>query len=386
VEPVVELNTLLFGSLLMCVPFVLSQSGQPRTKALEEAASLIQKGDLAAAEEFLQSLLKQTSDDALALNLLGVVRLQQHQSKEAAELFEAAIRTGRKLAGPHINLALVYGENRPLEAIGQIEAALKISPGNGQAASLLRQIVRESAGKAMQAGKKDSATDILKAARSILPNDPELLYDSGFLAYECDSYQDADRYLTEALKLRRDYPEATYALARTYLAENEADAAEHEMQTYLAARPEDATAQYGLGYILMAEQKVKDAKIAFERSNALRPEQTESTYQLGEIALQEGQNEVAEADFKKVLARDPHHAGALTELAILAYRQGKYDDAKAGLERAIASAPQYQKAHYYYALTLAKLGQKTDAEREFAVSRTLQKQHGGGHQLLATQP
>ena len=109
-------------------------------------------------------------------------------------------------------------------------------------------------------------------------------------------------------------------------------------------------------------------------------------FQLGEIALEQGEAEKAQGDFNSVLARDPHHGGALTEVGVLAYRAAKYDEAKADLERAIESAPGYQKAHYYYALTLSRLGQKEQAEREFAVAKSLQKEHGGEHHLMAAQP
>ena len=88
----------------------------------------------------------------------------------------------------------------------------------------------------------------------------------------------------------------------------------------------------------------------------------------------------------KVLARDPHHGGALTDMGILAYRAARYDEAKVDLATAIESAPEYQKAHYYYALTLSRLGRKPEAEREFALAKTLQKEHGGEHPLRAAQP
>jgi len=353
---------------------------------LQHAAALIQRGDLSAAENELAALLNQAPDDPLALNLLGLLRLQQHNFDEAAKLFQKAIQPGHKIAGPHINLAIVYGANRPFEAIAQLGEALAIAPGNEQAISALRQIAKDSSLAAMQKGEKDQAINVLLKAQTILPHDPELLYDSGLIEFECGSYGDADRSLTEALKLRSDYPQARYALARAYLAESLAKPAEDEMRKYLAERPNDATAQYGLGYILMAEQQVDEAKTAFQKSLALQPNQTESIYQLGEIASQQGQTDSARDDYHKVIALDPHHGGALTGLGVLAYRAGHYDEAKAQLEQAIAAAPTYQKAHYYYALTLSRLGQKSEADHEFTVARSLQKEHGGEHHLLAAQP
>lgn len=359
---------------------------EARVESLQRAAALIAQHDLTSAEKTLQPLLNQTSGDPLALNLLGVLRMQQGRRAEAENVFEEAIRSGHKIVGPHINLAVLYGADRPLEAIAELKEALTIAPGNGEAESALRQIAKDSAAAAMRAQDKDKALAILVKTRQALPRDAEVLYELGFIAFECGLYHDAEDSLAAALKIRPSYPEAMYALARTYLADNRAKAAEDEMRAYLAAKPEDASAEYGLGYILMAEQRLGEAKEAFEKSLAMQPEQTESVFQLGEIALQNGENDKASEQFSKVLARDPRHGGALTEVGVLAYRASKYEQAKTDLEKAVASAPSYQKAHYYYALTLSKLGQKADAEREFTIAKGLQKEHGAEFRLAATQP
>ena len=365
----------------------MAQKGEPesgtRVRQLQQAAKLIEARDFAAAESALRPLLDSQPGDPIALDLLGVIRMQQQNPAEAEALFKQAIASGHGIAGPHINLAVLYGADRPFEALAELQAALKLAPGDAQAESAVRKVAKDAALKAMRAGQKQHAVSILLKAREVLPHDPELLYEFGMAALDAALYRDAQQSLEEALKLKPDKNEAIYALARVYLAENMATAAEEEMRKYLAAKPEDASAQYGLGYILVAEQKIDEAKIAFEKSIALQPNQTESVFQLGEIDSEQGNRDAAREQFSKVLARDPRHAGALTGIAILAYREGKYDEAKTGFEQAIASAPFYQKAHYYYALTLAKLGNKTDADREFQIARSLQKSHGAQQALGA---
>jgi tetratricopeptide (TPR) repeat protein len=279
-------------------------------------------------------------------------------------------------AGPHIELAASYGSARPLDAIAELNTALKLSPNNKQARDLLRAIAREAALNTMRAGDPQHAFALLVKAHDILPRDPELLYESGFAALEAELYKEAQQLLEETLRVNPTYKDARYALARVYLAENWGPEAEDQMRKYIAAEPTDATAEYGLGYVLVAEQKLDDAKVAFEKSIELQPNQTESLYQLGEIALEQGRLSEARDYFTKVLARDPRHGGALSGIGILAYRAAKYDEACADLERAIAAVPNYQKAHYYYALALSRVGKKADAEREFEISRSLQKHHG----------
>ncbi|MBV9302709.1 MAG: tetratricopeptide repeat protein [Acidobacteriaceae bacterium] len=365
--------------------FALSGRTDDRIEALERAADLIAHHELASADALLQKLLNQAPDDAFALNLLGFVRLEQQKRDLAEALFRKSIRADPRIPGPHINLAILYGANRPFDAIEELRDALRLSAGNAQAESLLRQIAKESALQAMRSGDKEKALAILMRAREANARDQELLYELGFVELEFGAYQDAQQSLEEALRSKPDYCDAMYALARTYLSENRAGQAEELMRKYLAAKPNDATAHYGLGYILMAEQKLEEAKAAFQKSLVLQPEQTESLFQLGEIAMEQGGEGSAREDFTKVLARDPKHGGALTDLGILAYRAGRYNEARTYLERAITSTPSYQKAHYYYALTLAKTGDKTKADREFEISRSLQKTHTANARLELTE-
>jgi Tfp pilus assembly protein PilF len=302
----------------------------------------------------------------ISFAIFGFALLLSAQDTRAADLDRA---------GAHINLAVRYGTARPLDAFVELEAALKLSPANKQAEDLLRTIARQAALNAMKAGDPRQALALLLKAHEILPRDPELLYESGFAAFQAELYKDAQQLLEETLRVAPTYKDARYALARVYLAENRGPEAEDQMRKYIAAAPSDATAEYGLGYVLVAEQKLDDAKAAFEQSIKLQPNQTESLYQLGEIALEQSRASEAQNYFAKVIARDPHHGGALTGIGVIAYRAGEYDQACKEFERAIAAAPDYQKAHYYYALSLSRLGRKPEAEREFEISRSLQKHH-----------
>lgn len=344
-----------------------------RVRALEHAATLIQHAELTEAESVLKPFVSEPSDDAVALNLMGLIRMQQGNGAEAEKFFERATATGRKVVGPYVNLAMLRATDQPLDALKDLQTALAIAPTNGQARELVRKIARESTARALSNHNKDEAVAIAVEARRILPEDPEILYDFGMVGFEAELYKDAQAALEEALRGRQDYAEAHYALARVYLNQGLAQQAEQEMRRYLVLRPQDASAEYGLGYVLMAEQKLDEAKQAFEESLKLQPQQTESLFQLGEIAMEHGETEAAHGFFVRVVSSDAHHGGALTELGVIAFKSAKYDEAKGDLQQAVAAAPNYQKAHYYYALTLSKMGEKERAAGEFALAKQLQQ-------------
>jgi Tfp pilus assembly protein PilF len=341
--------------------------------ALQEAARRIEARDASGAEAALKPLLDASPDDPIALNLLGLIRLQQGSPSQAEELFHRAIAKGPHLPGPHVNLAMLYGTARAEDAITELCKALEIAPGDSQAPVLLRTVARSAAAAASRSGDKEHALALLLRAKQALPHDPDLLVDTALAAMDDNLYPDGEQYLREALEVRPDFPKATYALARAYLAQSKMQPAEEQMRKYLRSKPDDATAEYGLGFILVNEQKVDEARAAFEKSLALEPQQTESLFQLGEISMQKGEADRAGDEFRKVLARDPRHAGALTEVGVLAFRAENLSEAQGNLERAIALAPAYYKAHYYYALTLKKLGRQEESQREFQVATGLQK-------------
>ena len=345
-----------------------------RVRTLEQAAAYLQRGDAAGAESLLRPLLDSSPNDAVALNLEGLVETQKHDEREAERLFRRAIAESRdKLPGPHVNLALLDATSRPLDALSELHAALAIKPDDKQAQELVRSISKQAALNAMQSGDNSQALEMLTRARQELPHDPEISFNLGMVLYRCGANGDAETALRQALEQRPGDSEAIYALARVYLAESKPGPAEEKMREYLRSHPKDATAQYGLGYILVAEQKIPEAKAAFEESLALQPNQTESLFQLGEIALAEGENAMAQQKLGEVLRRDPHHGGALTDMGLLSFKDSDYGRAKEQLEQAILSAPTYQKAHYYLALTLFRMGDKTAASREFNTAKALQK-------------
>jgi tetratricopeptide (TPR) repeat protein len=364
---------LVLGLACLAGAATQTQDQTARIATLQEVAKLIEAGDLGDAEAALKPLTDKSPADPIALNLLGVVRVQEDRKGQAEDLFHRAIAAGPYLPGPHINLARLYGKERAEDAMAELGKALEIAPADDDAVALLRDIARSAASEAARSGDNERAVAILLAAHKVAPHDADLLVDTALAAMDNGLWADGEKYLVQALSIRPDFPRATYALARAYLGQSKNQPAEEQMRKYLAAKPDDATAQYGLGFILTAEQKTDEARAAFEKSIALQPQQTESFFQLGEIAVQQGKRDEAKEDFQKVLERDPRHAGALTETGILEFRAGNLAEARSTLQQATTLAPSYYKAHYYYALTLKKLGDAEAAEREFRIATDLQK-------------
>jgi tetratricopeptide (TPR) repeat protein len=248
--------------------------------------------------------------------------------------------------------------------LGASEAILKQHPNDSQAQQAEVTAAIAAALKAKSAGRNEDALAFLLRAKYWVPDDPELLLDTGIQEESMQLYKDADATLSEARRLRPDHLKTLYAIARVKMDLGQIQASEEAWREYLDKRPDDASAHYGYGVLLQMLQRSEDARAQFLKSVELSPQQAESYYRLGELARESGNMQQAKGYYEQALAHAPKHAGALTGLAILAYQAHQYEEAEAELEKAIAASPDFQTAHYYHGLTLAKLGMKKESQAE----------------------
>jgi tetratricopeptide (TPR) repeat protein len=252
--------------------------------------------------------------------------------------------------------------------LNAFEAALKQQPSDPAARKGEIDAAVSAALDAKRAGHDEQALSFLLRAKYWVPDDPELLLDTGIQEESLKLYKDADASLAEAHRLRPGDTKTLYAIARVKMDLTQTQASEEAWRAYLEQRPDDASAHYGYGMLLQMLQRMDAARMQFQKSIELSPQQVESYYRLGEIARDAGDALQAEKYYEEALSHGPSHAGALTGLAILAYHAHRYDEAESELERAIATAPDFQTARYYHGLTLAKLGRKQESEKELAVA------------------
>lgn len=286
----------------------------------------------------------------------------------------------RRFPGVAIFLLLLFGgggfagaqTGAPADAqsaqMDSYEAALKANPKDAAARKGEVDTAIQEALAARRSGNNELALAFLLRGKYWVPDDPELLLDTGVQEESMKLAHDADATLAEAQRLRPGDLKTLYAIARVKMDLSQTEASEAAWKAYLSQRPEDASAHYGYGLLLQMLQRRDEAKAQFQKSVELMPRQAESYYRLGEIAREAGELQQAEQYYKQALANDAKHAGALTGLAMIAYRQKQYDEAEGYLEEAVKDAPNFQTARYYHGLTLAKLGRKDESEKELAIS------------------
>lgn len=318
-------------------------SGQtpPAEGTLDQVHLLVKEHQLQKANELLSELVRRDPGNETALVELGQVQLTQGLNDDALNSFESVLKNNP--------------DSVPARE-GEVSAATKAALAD------------------RKAGVKDSALLYLVRARNFVPDSPELLLDFGVQAEGLRIFRDADQALTRAHELAPQDLRILYALAHVELDEQKMPEAEANLRAYLKVRPDDATAHYGLGHLLHLLQRDDEATAELQRSSALQPRQTGSYYELGEIALEQNKYDEARSYYEKVIEFAPNHGGALTGMGILAFRAKDYLTAEKYLQNAITYASDYPTAHHYYALVLARLGRKDEAEKESELATSLNEQ------------
>ena len=358
-----------------------SPAGSRNIPLVKDAAKALAAGNLQLADTDLQLILTVNPRDVHALNLLGILRVQQQREAEAERLFKQAIEIKPDFAGAHASLGRLYIETgRPEVAIPQLQEALRLDALRTDIRDSLLSLLRTEAREALRARNPEKALAALLQARQVSANDPDVEYELGMVALQMSLFPDAIDALQNVLALRSQDLLALYGLGRANIGFAKFPEAKECFTRYIQERPDDASGHYALGLALESLQENEQARRQFEQSISLRPVQTEAYFQLGRMDLEENKLESAAGHFQTVLQRDPKHAGGLIGMGRVAFQRKNYEEAADFLRRAIAGDAPLREAHYYLGLTYARLGRKEESEQEMQIASRLEHEEVEQHQ------
>ena len=417
--------------LVLCV---LAVAACAQTSHIEIAAQLLTNGDTAQAEVEARKALQSPSTRALALAMLGTIRLQQGKTEESTKFLEQALALNPRLLGARTTLGNAYAfSNKPDLAAKCFREVLKVDPSNFAArfdlfkleasrrnfqqsldvgAPIMSQLLESDEALVVLAsdygalGKKEQLADLVAHWQKLPQPEDQAALDFGntLLVYGMKSeatevfqgeearlgprpspplalklgnaflslglLDEAERNAQRALSLAPDCVACYQTLAQISVRH---DNSEKALAYLVAARkraPEDPEVLFEFGKVCLERNLVDDALSALSKAVELQPDNDSYVYALGSANVGGGHLPDALALFQRLLQKHPHDASLTYAIGAVYYLQAKYSDAEASLKESLAVQPNQVAASYYLALTYDAIG---DDDRAIPVFRELLK-------------
>jgi tetratricopeptide (TPR) repeat protein len=164
---------------------------------LQKAAQSLQNRDFATVEMVLGSLLGGDPEDANALHLLGVTRVQQGRPQEALPLLLRSIAANPAHALTHFNLGKVLVLlGRDPEAVEAFRAVLQLQ--------IVPAAQLELGSALHRVGKTGDAEPVLRAAAVSTPGDPTVKLALGAVLLDLNRFGEAIAILNDGLAVAPD--------------------------------------------------------------------------------------------------------------------------------------------------------------------------------------
>jgi len=309
--------------------------------ALKEAESLLQKQQYPQAEEKLQILVTQQSENTQAWFDLGFAQSHQGKTTEAIASYKKATQLDPKWFEAQQNLGLALAKSGDLSAAAAaLKTAVTLKPivGGQQALAAawlsLAQVTEESQ-------QQDSLAAYQKAAE-LDPANPDAQLGIARMAERSGNTAAAEQqYLKLAAAGNNDSIERLISL---YLKQKRFSDAETWLQKYLTANPQNTAAQLQLGKLQAAEGKTQEAITTLDRLYKSSPD-PKVARDLVALYLETKQYPAAADLLRPLIAQNPKDAQLHLDYGTALMHQLNYPEAQAVLLKAVQINPNLVQAY-----------------------------------------
>ena len=305
-------------------------SGTEYLDEINRAASLLGAGHLEEVERLCLSLLQAKPDDYNALQLLGLVRLEQRNAIEAIPYFDQALRVhpdAYQVLNSRGNALQLL--ERYSDAIEDYDKALSCKSDYAPALA--------NRGNALQRLKRYAeAIECYDRALAAKPDYVEALNNRGNALQALMRYGDARDSYDAALAITPKHSEALYNRGNALQALGCYDEAIESYDMALVARPDYPAALSNRGNALQALHRHAEALESYECALALKPDYVEALSNRGTALAALKRHEEALQNYDRALSVDPRHLDALTNRALTLVALKRYSEAVAGYDAALA--------------------------------------------------
>ncbi|WP_414444194.1 tetratricopeptide repeat protein [Burkholderia sp. 22PA0106] len=306
-------------------------------------------GRLMEAERDYRAALVANPSDADALHLFGVLRHQQGQNQEAADLVGRAVALRPNDAALHLNLGnALRALGRIDDAIDRFRNALTLAPDFS--------LAHYNLGNAYAAQERhEDAADAFERALRLSPGDASIHNNLGNALNALGRHDEAFAAFRRALALRPGHAGAHNNLGMALAALGQADEALAHFRAALDAEPGFAAAHFNLGNTLDAIGRHDEAIRAFEAVLAMHPAFPLALLGLGNALAALGRHGEARTRYERAVGLDPSLVPAWLNLGTAHHALGAHELALRAFDQALRLAPDHTLARMHRAVTLLTL-------------------------------
>ena len=223
-----------------------------------------------------------------------------------------------------------------MPAVSNAEAETRLKPDPPKPAA---RLAFEQAVGLMQANDFEAASTMLEAALERSPNDPNLLRLLGASFTRQSRHAEAERMLTQVIRLVPNFALAHENRADVLLQQGRLDEAAEALRTAIRHNPASDAANRKLVEVLALTGRGGEADEAFQRSLQDDPDRA-AIVEAMELNRQ-GEAAQSEKILRGILRRKPEHLDALRLMGVHCARKELYNDAEAFFRRAVDLAPDF---------------------------------------------
>jgi tetratricopeptide (TPR) repeat protein len=309
--------------------------------ALKDAESLLQKQQYSQAEEKLQAIITQKTENPQAWFDLGFAQSHQGKTTEAIAAYKKATQLDPKWFEAQQNLGLTLaksGDYTAAAAMLKTAVTLKPTVGGQQALAAawlsLAQVTEQS--------QPQDALAAYQKAAELDPTNTQAQVGAARMAERSGNAAAAEQqYLKLAAAGNNDSIERLIGL---YLKQKRFADAESWLRKYMSANPRNTAAQLQLGKLLAVQGKAQEAISTLEPLYKASPD-PKLARDLASLYLETKQYPAAADLLRPLIAQSPNDAQLYLDYGSALMHQLKYPEAQPVLLKAIQLNPNLVEAY-----------------------------------------
>jgi len=329
--------------------------GDTLVGTLNEALSLHQADNLAAAKALYERALQIAPDHPNALHHLGILHYQSGDHERAIELIGRALTMMPDHAAAHSNLGAAYlALGRIKDAEASFRRAIELNPEFAEAHSNLAAVLDDL-------GRRDDAFAAYRAAHRVAPNVPRFVKRLADLYLAHEQFDDAEDWFRRFLAMAEDDGEVNSNLGYVLERRGQLEEAETYYRKAVALCPQSPEINNNLATLLLRLDRGDEAGPFFDRALRANPEKWQDLANLAGTYVNRRDIERAIPIYEQLVAVQPDNARVFNDYGVALVVAGRPSEATPLFEKALALKEDYPDAWNNYGSNLLNLGRRTEA-------------------------